>query len=865
MLRFTKTILGICALIIGFEACKINKKGSTANTGSQQLPQVTVKPAKPKPPYRPTEKRSIDIEHMKLAVSFNYDKQYVLGQAILTCKPYFYPTQSATFDAKGFDIKKVSLLIGYDTVAVKYVYDGFKLVVTLDKVYQRNQSFKIYIDYVAKPNEKNIQTGSAIKEDKGLYFINPTGTDPYKPRQIWTQGEPQSNSCWFPTVDHPNEKITQDIAITVDDKDITLSNGELMLSKMNADGKRTDYWRQTKPHAPYLVMLAVGEFAQIKDYWRDSVLVDYYVEAAYKPYAKLIFGNTPEMMEVFSKKLGVDYPWDKYSQIVVRDFVSGAMENTSAVIHYEMVQHDARAHLDNTHEDIIAHELFHHWFGDLVTCESWANLPLNESFATYGEYIWLEHKYGKEEAERDILVNKRAYLNQRGKHKTEPIRYHYHVPDEMFDVVSYQKGGVLLHQLRKIVGDEAFFESLKLYLTRNAYKTAELANLRMAFEEVTGEDLNWYFNQWFLQSGHPELSVKYKRANDNKKVTVCIEQTQDSTAPVYKLPIYIDVYTAQGAKRYDALIEHRIDTFTFETNQPILFVNTDADKRLLAKIDDSLSNEELRLMVANAPLFGDKYHAFTTLTNRWNDTLTGPDVQTLLYLLDHSFWGYRKLALDAFDDEDSVFLQPFSGKFTQLALRDKNAQVRATAANLLITLDASGNEAVFQRLINDSSYLVSATGAKGLAKANYAKNAAQIQSLKQVKNGTFQTYLAAVIAEFSTGDEVDYFEKLLAQYSFQKFSILNQYFQYLSKAKTDIKLKATNGLKQFYAKHQGTSIARFMQMQVKAIAAEYVEYKEELMAERKKVETNALQLAKIDAEINTCNLIIAAYQSILVP
>jgi len=220
-----------------------------------------------------------------------------------------------------------------------------------------------------------------------------------KPTQLWTQGETEGSSVWFPTIDTPSERMSQEIFITTRKDFQTLSNGQLVYSNFNDDDTRTDYWKQDLEHPPYLTMMAVGDFKIGRDEWQDSkgriVPVDYYVEPDYANYVFQIFGDTPEMMTFYSELLNYDYPWDKYAQIIVRDYVSGAMENTTATIYGEYVNQTSRELIDDNNETTIAHELFHHWFGDLVTCESWSHLPLNESFATYGEYLWLEHKYGK--------------------------------------------------------------------------------------------------------------------------------------------------------------------------------------------------------------------------------------------------------------------------------------------------------------------------------------------------------------------------------------------------------------------------------------------------------------------------------------
>jgi aminopeptidase N len=708
MFKLLKPIGLVVSGLLLIPACKVNKNEAVSNNITQNnfMPPVVIKP-NDTAPLRRTETQSLDIEHMDLEVSFNYQQQFVYGKATLTCKPYFYEFNHVELDAKGFDLNRVALVNDDDTLNLKYDYNGSKLLVWLDKVYTREDRFVLYIDYVAKPNQLKSKKGVAITSDKGLYFINPTGNDGDKPRQIWTQGEPQSNSCWFPTVDIPNEKITHNIAITVEDKDITLSNGELMMSKHPSPGMRTDYWKQTLPHAPYLVMLAVGEFAQVKDYWRDSIEVDYYVEPAYKQYAKMVFGNTPEMIEVFSKKLGVDYPWNKYAQIVVRDFVSGAMENTSAVVHYDALQHDAREHLDQTNEDIIAHELFHHWFGDLVTCESWSNLPLNESFATYGEYIWDEHKYGLMEADLSFYANLKAYLATKTKHKVLPIRYHYHNRDDMFDVVSYQKGSYILHMLRNMIGDDAFFKSLNLYLTTYAYKTAELANLRMAFEEVTGQDLNWFFDQWFFKAGHPVLEYTYQYSADRKQVDLQIEQKQQTEA--YRLPILVDVYTQNGVKRELVTVNSPSTEVTFSADEPILFVNVDAQQTLLAHITDNKTADEYKWMIQKGPRYMDKHYAVNGWIGTLPEKLSDSDKSTIQYLLNHEFWGIRGLGLTVVSVLDSVEQNGFLAQVKNAALTDNKASNREKAVAMLMENDAKGNVSVFNQTVNDSAYSVVGT------------------------------------------------------------------------------------------------------------------------------------------------------------
>jgi aminopeptidase N len=296
-------------------------------------------------------------------------------------------------DAKDFDIHAFGLLEDGKSTELNFHYNERQITAYLPKSYSAKDTIQVRIKYTAFPNKNTAAAGSAITDTKGLYFVNPQSI-PGKPTQIWTQGETEYNSKWFPTIDSPNERATQEIKMTVDAKFRTLSNGKLFSSKENGDGTRTDHWKFELPHAPYLAAVAVGDFVEIKDNWK-GIPVNYYVEPDFENGGKVVFQNTPEMIEYFSNLLGVPYPWSHYNQVVVRDFVTGAMENTTLTIFMEELNLNEREAIDSEWDGIIAHELFHQWFGDYVTTESWANLTLNEAFATYSEYLWYEYKNGQ--------------------------------------------------------------------------------------------------------------------------------------------------------------------------------------------------------------------------------------------------------------------------------------------------------------------------------------------------------------------------------------------------------------------------------------------------------------------------------------
>ncbi len=431
--------------------------------------------------YRASATRINDLVNTKLDVSFDYSKSWMYGKAWITLHPHFYTTDSLRLDAKNMNINQVALFKSGKLSLLKFSYDSVYLKITLDKTYKAGENYTIYIDYIAKPNDIKRKGSAAISGGKGLYFINPLGKDKKKPIQIWTQGETESNSGWVPTIDKPNQRQTDEISMTVPEKYQTLSNGIMVSHKLNTNGTRTDTWKMTLPHAPYLLMMAVGEFSIIKDTYKGKE-VNYYVEKEYAPVARKIFGLTPEMIGFYSKITGVEYPWPKYSQIVVRDYVSGAMENTTATLHAQSAQQDARQLVDeNRWEDIISHELFHQWFGDYVTCESWSNITMNESFADFSEILWLEHKHGPDAAAEHNYNNMFMYLRG-GNEQKNLVRFNYNDREDVFDLVSYQKGGRILNMLRNCVGDSAFFKSLNLYLRTKKFSSSEAQYLRLAFE-----------------------------------------------------------------------------------------------------------------------------------------------------------------------------------------------------------------------------------------------------------------------------------------------------------------------------------------------------------------------------------------------
>ncbi len=800
------------AIIALAVACSTSKKSqqtpsTVGNEPAIMLDTIKVLAEEPvkKKVYQASETKLNDIIHTKLWVSFDWQKSQMTGKAELLIKPYFYPTNLLYLNARGMEIKSVKgTALIYKPIIVKqgqkvsdedsytkiplnlkYVYTNDSIRIDLGQILAKDQKYTIEIEYIAKPEELKKDGGSAaISDDKGLYFINPTGSDPDKMPQIWTQGETQSNSVWFPTIDNPTEKMTDEIFMTVDDKYVTLSNGLLTDSKKNADGTRTDHWKMDLPHAPYLVMMAVGEFKKVTDEPWNGKEVSYYVEKEYEPHAKAIFGKTKKMIEFYSTKLGVPYAWPKYAQIVVRDYVSGAMENTSATLHGDFICYQTtREIIDGAKgESTIAHELFHQWFGDLASCESWSNLTLNESFATYGEYLWEEYENGKDAADDHSAQSRAGYFAQSTQKQVDLVRFDYAEREDMFDAFSYNKGGQIIHMLRKYVGDDAFFASLKLYLEKNKFKTAEAHDLRLAFEEVTGEDLNWFFNEWYFSKGHPVLDITKSYDAATKKVKLEITQKQDfKETPLYKLPIDIDVYAGGKKERKRIWIDDVKTTVLLDAATTPDLVNFDAEKQLLAKMIYPKTKEEYIFQYKNAPLWGDRNDAM----EYFKENVADADIYALLKTIAKNdvWFKFRSKAINILSDVAKNKETDLKPLFLEIAKKDVKTKVRATAIKALAA-NYKGEDlnALYESALGEQSYAIASEGFDAIANTNPELAMKKAKALENEPSKEIIYSIMDLYSKNGTEENHEFFKKTKKQFSgYELMAYGNLYGKFLKR------------------------------------------------------------------------------------
>lgn len=731
--------------------------------------------------YRAAPSKINDLVHTKLDVKFDYNKSWMYGKEWVTLHPHFYPTDSLNLDAKGMTINEISVIKSGKKYPLKYVYDSLNLRISLDKTYKANENYTIYIDYISRPNEL---PNASVGVPKGLYFINPKGEDKNKSIQIWTQGTTEFNSVWFPTIDKPNQKTTQEISITVPAKYVTMSNGILVNKKTNGGGTRTDTWKTDKPNAPYLFFMGVGDYAIVKDKYKNKE-VSYYVEKENASMARKNFGLTPEMMMLFSKLTGVDYPWEKYVQIICKDHFFGSMENTSATVHPDNIEQDARQLVDyNGYDQWIAHELFHQWFGDYVTCESWSNLTLNESFANYGSALWMEYKYGKDEGDASIFGLLNTYLSNPQNESIQLVHFYYANEGNVFDNVSYDKGACILHMLRNYVGDSAFFKSLHLYLTKHKYSNAEAQDLRLAFEEVTGKDLNWFFNQWYYGSGHPKLDIDYEYNASAKTANVFMKQVQPGN--VFRLPVAIDVYEGGNKKRYQVWMTNQADTFSFAVNSKPDLINVDGDKILLCEKTDHKTLNEFIYQYKNAGLNTDRREAIDFASKSQTDAIALDFLKTALN--DKSDW-LRSFTLSKLNIDNDTVKAAVERIVKNIATTDSKPATRGEAIRVLGNYKKNEYRPLFMKAVNDSSYTIAGNALEALSKIDSAAAEDEAKKLSaQPARGKLKEVLNNYINESKFDSVASVFDKLPIDGG-PKFNMLSFFSNFLSRVKNTANLK----------------------------------------------------------------------------
>jgi aminopeptidase N len=420
------------------------------------------------------------------------------------------------------DLEIVSVVRTDDRRALPYRSASETLEITIDPPLRAGDELELAVEYAVR------------NPRRGMYFIE------REPKHVWTQCQDSDARFWFPCLDYPAEKQTTSATVIVPKGHFALANGALV-ERTEGQAETVFRYEQHIPHPTYLVTMVAGPFSEIKQP-HDRVPLWYYTLPGRELDGERAFGNTPRMIDVFERTIGVPYPYARYSQIAVSDFLFGGMENTTATTQTDRVLHDERAHLDYSADYLASHELAHQWFGDLVTCRDWSQAWLNEGFATYFESVWLEAHLGWDEYLYDIHTVVQRYLEEDGERYRRPIVCNlYRDPGELFDRHLYEKGGAVLHMLRGELGWERMQRALKRYVSDNAGRNVETIDLIRAIEAETGRNTRGFFAQWVERSGHPELDVSYRWDGERKTamLTVAQQQTVDDENPAYAFDVEI--------------------------------------------------------------------------------------------------------------------------------------------------------------------------------------------------------------------------------------------------------------------------------------------------------------------------------------
>ena len=700
--------------------------------------------------------RDYDLLTTALDLQFDFTDEAVMGTVRHTLTPFRDSLATFYFNAEAMDIAAVRQVVDGQGVGVGYSVNERRLTITPRTPLRFGETYAFVVDYIAHPGQGAGEGGLGDGGD-GLYFIDPTGTDPYRPTQIWTQGQAEGNRRWFPTWDYPNDRQAFEIALTVPDSMRTAANGALVEQTELEDGLRRDRWVLTGDQVAYLAAVVVGDFATVRDTVESTdgrmIPLEYIVEPAFEDGAATTFGETPAMLRFYENYLGVPYPWDNYKQIAVRDYTAGGMENTSLTVLNERVQLDETARIDYDARDLISHELAHQWFGDLVTTEDWANLALNESFASYLEELYLEDEHGLDAAQAHGIAERKGYFEQADTLRRPIVWYGYESPDDMFDSHTYEKGALVLNQLRFEVGDAAFRRGLNRYLTDNAYQTAEIGDLRRAFEATSGRTLRRFFDQWWTEPGHPVLSVEQAYFAGSNLYTVQVIQQQRRVAPVYEFDVNIELNYRNHPKEVRRVHVSSADqTFRFDVPERPTFVRFNEGNRAFAATTVQQPLAETLVQAVEDDELSGRYDAVVTLSEQ---DLNAQVREALVRVATEDAHPLvRERAVEALGKYGRI--AEVQEALRSLSREDEAPAVRRAALGVLAPADTSAQgRAVLRAALADPSGETQAEAVRLFAK-HYPKEAFEaFQPLLGVTSyrGRVEEALAEVIAERRLGGQ----------------------------------------------------------------------------------------------------------------
>jgi aminopeptidase N len=573
--------------------------------------------------------RDYDLQHSKISMRFDLEQKKVLGEVTHSLSILRNGTAKIVFDSAGLTIQKVTV----NKAVAKFETAAEKLIISLAAEAKAGDKLEVTIRYEGKPT-------------KGMYFILPDKDYPDRPSQIWTQGESEDTHYYLPTYDYPNDRLTTETILTVPASWITVSNGKLMSVTDAGKGLKTWYWKESVPSSTYLITVVAGEFDEVRDSWR-GIPVTYYAPKGRGDRLPINYRSTPAMMELFSKKFGVDYPWEKYAQVMVDDFVAGGMENSSATTNTSnsLTHPELAPEYFTGEDDLSSHERGHQWFGDLVTCKDWGNVWLNEGFATFLEAVWTEVHFGKDQADYERWNNAREWFGSSNLWNKPIVRHDFDDSSE-FDGNAYGKGGWVLYMLRHQIGEDAFYRGIKHYLEVNRGSNVVTADLAKAVEEATHTNVDQFFSQWLYGAGAPKFDLSYTYDGEKHQVTLTVKQTQkiEGRVGLFRVPVEVEITTASGPKLYNVNVSKDKQTLPFPADTAPLMVLFDKGGQILKSAEFHKEKKEWLYQLKNVADLADRADAVVALGKMKNDEEVVAALGETLH--NDKAWGVRATAAD---------------------------------------------------------------------------------------------------------------------------------------------------------------------------------------------------------------------------
>ncbi|TWT74561.1 Aminopeptidase N [Posidoniimonas polymericola] len=577
--------------------------------------------------------RVIDVLNIKINVTPDFETHTIAGETTLTFKPISRPVDEVILDA--VDLRVTSVTASQEIK--DWVNDGEHLTILFAAPLKLDREAEVVVKYTAEP-------------DKGLYFRTAKDGYPAGDTHLWTQGEPHEARHWFPNFDYPNEKSTSEVICHVPSEMTVLSNGSLV-STDEADGQKTVHWKQDLPHASYLICLAAGKFAELTDQAGDIPL-GFYTQPSLAEHAKNSFADTAKIMEFYQQEIGVPYPWAKYYQVTGRDFIAGGMENTTLTVLTERTIYSDETENLRSSRNLDAHEMAHQWFGDYVTCEDWANLWLNEGFATFYTHLYDAHKLGRDEMLYRLYNDATRAILTKDK-DTRPIVYRgYKAAWDQFDFRAYPKGAWVLHMLRSQLGKDLYRQAIKNYLEKHAFTSVTTPDLMAELEDVSGRSLDRFFDQWVYHGGFPVLKVSYKWLPKEGLAKVSVKQTQEVNNDVLLFHLPTKLRFAVDGKNIDHAItvdQKEQDFYVPLPGKPSI-VRFDPELTVLAKVEFDKPQEMLEEQLKNEQDVVGRLLAVAALKKK-KDAKSLEALKTALN--SDPFYGVRLAAADALSDRES--------------------------------------------------------------------------------------------------------------------------------------------------------------------------------------------------------------------